>query len=447
MLEARKTQSVTRAARSADSQRQPHAATQVIDESIMFDGGAGTIITLILRNMFLSILTLGLYSFWARAGLRRHFLNQSLFLGSRFEYDGDGATLSASYAACLLVVAGLTGACVLGWQNPALFAVLPVPPALTVAAIIAFCVIGIVCAFHFTAFVTSRYSLSQTAWRGFSLRQTGSITEYLSIALPFSLLVIATAGLAYPFMRIRLQTYKINHMRLGKERLRYNGSPDALLRYWLLPWSVGMTLTVAIALSTETHVDALGSAQWIEDRALPFQAWNLFMAEKAWMIVSGIVLFALVMYWYRATEALHIASNVSLGQLRLVSRLTHADILIALLNSVVLVAIMGSVCVASFLGAGTAMVTFMSGTPSVGHVLAVLIFLSLAVIVQLLTSVRWFILHNLLAGASHNGLTIKGRIALNRLVRKQPAPAAREEPATVARPTGSDQGGMVNKAL
>jgi len=429
MLEARKTQPVRRIAEAASHRRQPQAATQAIDEAIRFDGRAGAIITLILRNMFLTILTFGLYTIWARTGLRRHFLNHSLFLGSRFEFDGDGTTLSAIYAACLLALAGLTAACVLTWQNLVLFAALPVPPALTGAAIIALCIVSALCVFHFASYVASRYALSRTVWRGFSLRQTGSFGEYLGLALPFSLLVVATLGFAYPFMRNRLQGYKINHMRLGRERMHYAGNPEPLLHCWLLPWTVGVALTVAIVLAVEGQARAIGSAQWVRDANLPFHAWNLFMGEKAWMVVSGFVLLALVMYWYRAAEALHFASNLSLGRLQIFSRLTHADILIALLNSVVLVTIMGSVSIAAFVGAGTAMVTFMSGMPSIGHALAILIFLSLSVIAILLGSVRWFVLHNMLAGASHSGLTIRGRITLNRLVVTQPSPAPRNEAA------------------
>jgi len=428
MLEARKTQPAPRAAGPAVRRGTSQATTQLIDETVIFDGGAGTIIRLILRNVIFTTLTLGLYSFWGKTRLRRHFLGQTVFLGSRFEYNGNGARLFVGYTAAFLTLVGLTAVCVVAWQDPSIFATLPVEPAIAVIGVSVLCFISMLCVFHFAAFRANRYSLSQISWRGFNMTQSGSAFGYMVRAVPYSLLVILTLGLAYPFMRNRLQAYKIDHARVGRERLHYHSDADPLLRCWLLPWAIGMGLMVGIVMAMETQFRSLASTNWLEDSNLPVHAWNTFVEEQTWLVLSGFILFSLAMYWYRSVESLHFANNTTLGRLRFISRLSHADFLIAWVNSVVLVAILGAVSVAVFLTAGTVMVTFMTNAPAVGHALAALIFLTLAVIVLLLGSVRWFIMHNLLAGASHNGLAIKGRIALDRLVVNQRPAGMRREP-------------------
>lgn len=428
MLEARKTQPVLHGARPAGQRTAPGSTTQTIDEAVLFDGGAGAIIGLILRNIHFTILTLGLYSFWGKSALRRHFLGQTVFLGSRFEYSGSGARLFAGSTAALLALGALAAACIIAWRNPAALSGFPVqaPTALVTLTVVAF--VGMLSVFHVTAFRASRYYLANIKWRGFSMTQTGSASGYACRAVPYSLLVILTLGLAYPFMRNRLQGYKINHARFGGERFRYHGDAAPLLRCWLLPWAVGIALIVGVVMAAETQVRFLANANWLADTTLPVHAWNTFVDEQAWLVLSGFILFSLVLHWYRSVEALHLASNTTLARLSFLSRLDHADFLIAWVNSAMLVVIFGAAGIAVLLAAGAAMTGFSVGRPTAGHSVAAFTALGLAVIAMLLGSVRWFILHNLLAGASQNGLAVKGRIALDRLVVNPPATQERREP-------------------
>lgn len=426
MLEAHKTQPAKHAERPAIRRRTPGSTSQNINETVNFDGGAGAVICLVLCNVIFSILTLGLYSFRGKARLRRHFLGQTAFLGNRLKYSGSGARLFAGYAAAILALGGLTAAYVLAWKIPAIFGSHPLEHPEAIIGVSFLYLTGMLYVFHFAAFRASRHFLSQVTWRGLNTTQTGSAFGYANWAAPYSLLVLLTLGLAYPFMRDRIQTYKINHTRCGKERLHYHGAAEPLFRFWLLPWSIGVALTVSILLAMETQVQSLADTNWLADTNLPLHAWNTFVGEETWLVLSGFILFSLAMHWYRSVEALHFADNTTFARLRFISRLTHADFLIAWVNSVVLVAILGAISVAAFLAIGSAMVAFSAGGPAVGYALAALILSTLAVIALLLGSVRWLILHNLLAGASRNGLAIKGRVALDRLVAKQPTTTTRE---------------------
>lgn len=434
MLEAPKTQPAIRAGRPEIRRNSPQLTTQAIDETIIFDGSAGAIIGIILCNVIFTILTLGIYSFRGKARLRQHFLGQTAFLGSRFEYAGTGAKLFIGYAAVMLALGGLTAAFVAILNNPSILGELPVGQTASMIGAGFLYLISMLYIFHFAAFHANRHFLAQTKWRGFATSQTGSAFGYANRAIPFSLLVILTLGLAYPVMRNRLQAYKINHARFGKERLHYHGDANPLFRCWLLPWSVGIALTAGILMAMETQIQTLASTNWLEDTNLPVHAWNTFVEEQTWLVLSGFILFSFAMYWYRSIEALHLANNTTFARLRFVSRLTHADFLIAWINSIILVAILGAASVAAFLAIGSATVAFAINGPAVGYALAALILSTLAVIVLLLGSVRWLILHNLLAGASHNGLAIKGHIALDRLVVNQAPTPTRIEPTLDTNP-------------
>jgi uncharacterized membrane protein YjgN (DUF898 family) len=428
MLEAEKTQPVLRAERPAARRPNTPSTSQSIDEMVIFNGRAGAIIRHILHNVLFTIGSFGIYSFWSKTRLRRHFLGNSVFLGSRFEYRGSGIALFGQYLVAAAVFGGMTLAYAFAWENPTILAGYSVGRTAFIAGASVLYVIGALYIFHFAAFRASRYFLANIGWRGFNTSQTGSSLAYASQAVPYSLLVVLTLGLAYPFMRNRLQAYKINHARFGRERLHYHGDADPLLRYWLLPWSAGMALLAGIVIAMGTQIREIADADWLKEAALSVHAWNAFVEERTWLVLSGFILFSLTMHWYRSVESLHFANNTTLARLRFVSRLSHADFLIAWINSIVLVAILGAVSVAALLAVGSALFAFSHNGPTAGYTIAVLIFLTLAVLVLLMGSVKWFILHNLLAGASVNGLAIKGQIALDRLVMNAPQAETRREP-------------------
>jgi uncharacterized membrane protein YjgN (DUF898 family) len=439
MLEATKTQPAARAEPPPVRREASRSTQQVIDETIFFDGGAGAIIRLVLGNVVLTVLTFGLYSFRGKSLFRQHFLGQTAFLGSRFEYKSSGVKLFTGYAAVMLALGGLTAAFVVMLTNLSIVSGLPIgqTPILIGAGFLY--LVSMLYVFHLAAFDANRDFLAQIKWRGFATRQTGSAFGYAGRAVPYSLLVILTLGLAYPFMRNELQGYKIDHARFGKERLHYHGDADPLFRCWLLPWSIGVALMVGVVMALETQVQSLANTNWLAEANLPVHAWNTFVEEQTWLVLSGFILFSLAMYWYRSVEFLHLASNTTLARLRFASRLTHADFLIAWVNSIVLVAILGAASVAIFLAVGSVVVAFAGSGPAVGFTIAALIFSILAVIALLLGSVRWLILHNLLAGASVNGLMVKGRIGLDRLaVTPSPTSTRREPTLTVAAPPRED---------
>ena len=49
-------------------------------------------------NMALTIVTIGVYRFWAKTRIRRFLWSQTSFLGDRFEYTGTGKELLLGFA-------------------------------------------------------------------------------------------------------------------------------------------------------------------------------------------------------------------------------------------------------------------------------------------------------------------------------------------------------------
>ena len=60
---------------------------------IGFHGTGGGLFKIMLINWILTILTLGIYSFWGKTKVRRYLCEQSSFVGDRFYYHGTGGEL------------------------------------------------------------------------------------------------------------------------------------------------------------------------------------------------------------------------------------------------------------------------------------------------------------------------------------------------------------------
>src|SRR5262245_23001105 len=76
-----------------------------------FDGDAGDLFVLYLKNIALTLLTLGLYRFWAAVALRRYSYRQTQFHDGRFDYHATGKEKFLGFLKGLLllspVLAGL----------------------------------------------------------------------------------------------------------------------------------------------------------------------------------------------------------------------------------------------------------------------------------------------------------------------------------------------------
>ena len=72
---------------------------------LFFHGRAGTLFAFYVVNLFLTIITLGVYYFWARVKIRAYLLSQTEFDGDRFTWHGTGKELLVGF---IKIAAGRT---------------------------------------------------------------------------------------------------------------------------------------------------------------------------------------------------------------------------------------------------------------------------------------------------------------------------------------------------
>lgn len=184
-------------------------------------------------NMLLTIVTLGIYRFWAKTRIRRYLWSHTEFLEDRFEYTGTGKELVLGFFIVLAFLIAVLGVYTLvftmiwpDWAGVPALAILYQVPLFIVSIPLA----GV------ARFRARRYRLSRTLWRGIRGAQTGSSVRYGMMVAAYWLLTVLTLGFYWPYMRTRLVSYKLNHTWFGDRSLTFDGNGDALIGRFAICW-------------------------------------------------------------------------------------------------------------------------------------------------------------------------------------------------------------------
>ena len=196
-----------------------------------YHGTGGSLFALVLVNSILTILTLGIYSFWAKTKLREFHYSHTEADGDRFAYHGTGGELFRGFLRAfgiILVLSLLYGVAVVAFRGPA-----DAPaPGLQVAATIGLYTVVAVLA---TAAInlSRRYRLSRSSWRGIRFSFHGATGDYMKMTLRGALLSLITLGLYAPYFQNQNRAFLVNNARFGAEPFSYDGDGRALFGEYL----------------------------------------------------------------------------------------------------------------------------------------------------------------------------------------------------------------------
>lgn len=203
----------------------PGAAPSPSDGSwkplLAFHGKGSEYFILILVNFLLSIVTLGIYSFWGRTKQRAYLWSKTQLWGEPLEYTGTGKELFISFLIVmpiLLVVMFVGG---LFMQASPILGIIIFYPALIFAIL-------------FASYRTLRYRLTRTRWRGIRGNLSGSAVSYASWGLLYILVILFTLGLGTPWATSRLVHLQLNNVWFGDRPMSFHGSSKELYKAFLL---------------------------------------------------------------------------------------------------------------------------------------------------------------------------------------------------------------------
>ena len=170
----------------------------------------------------LTIVTLGIYRFWARTRLRRYIWSSIRPGGDSFEYTGTGLekflgflialVVLAVYLGLLQVVLSFIGFSLWGAITSESRGPMDVVTQLGATYVTGLAVLPLI---FFAQYRARRYMLSRTRWRGLRFAMDAAAVGYAWRALLYFGLSIVTLGLLTPLATFRLGKYMTDRMWYG----------------------------------------------------------------------------------------------------------------------------------------------------------------------------------------------------------------------------------------
>ncbi len=204
---------------------------------LSFHGNGKELFIIFLKNFFLTLLTLGIYSFWGKVRTRKFLWANTRLWGEPFEYTGTGRELFFSF----LIVMAFFLTMSFGVHFLQVYL-----PSLLLGFFPLLLMLGLLFLVHFATYRTLRYRLSRTKWRGIRGNMAGKATHYAGWALLYTPVVIFSLGLLTPWVISRLVGYIVNNIHFGNQPLQFSGKAKDLYKIFFI--SIGILLVLFAAL-------------------------------------------------------------------------------------------------------------------------------------------------------------------------------------------------------
>ncbi len=265
-----------------------------------------------LKNYFLTIITLGIYRFWAKTNMRRYLWSHVEFQGSRFEYTGTAKELFLGFLFIFFVVL-----LPLSFAPDIYYQFFPETTVAEAGIIGGLQVLIFLLLIPAALFRARRYRLTRTRWRAISGGQSGSALKFSALTWLYSyLLTPLSLFLCSPLASRNLTQYKLDHTWLGSLQPEFNAPVGPIFKKFLVALILSiLILAVSISFAIwifSTLSSTLGTTKPAEMLASISIFWFL-------LFYIPILLNVAVSSWYRAIETMYFLECTSIGNLRFAS--------------------------------------------------------------------------------------------------------------------------------
>jgi len=215
--------------------RAPSAA-----RAVEFTGSWREFLPIAVTNLLLTIVTLGIYRFWAKARVRRYLWSRTKLIGNELEWTGTGGEMFIGFLVAMGVLIGSMavvfggGALIGGW--------------FTVVGMIAFYVF-VLWAIGFAQFRALRYRLSRSWWRGIRGGSDSNGVGYGWTALGNNFVAGLTLGILMPRAIVENWNDRTRAMSFGPHMFDSNVDTVGLQRRWMMLYAVYIGFFVMLALA------------------------------------------------------------------------------------------------------------------------------------------------------------------------------------------------------
>lgn len=274
---------------------EPESAAREETIALTYTGRWQDIAGLAITNSFLTILTLGIYSFWGRTRIRKYLWSHTQVNSSPLEYHGTGGQLFIGFIIISLLFVGVNfGFQIL--QNALIQAAISTgsfEAALPIVIISSVVFAALyVTFFAYIIYSVRRYWLMMTSWRGIRLRQGGKRRVMIGLAFGRAILTVATLGFAYPWLALRTERYAFSNSHVGNKQFSFSADVSPLVKGWLPVW-LGYFVLIGLPIG----VLSFAAGGWTDGAGTPgnpIQDLNNVLGANGNLILFGYLTVAVL---------------------------------------------------------------------------------------------------------------------------------------------------------
>lgn len=198
-------------------------------------------------NICLTLLTLGIYSAWAKVRTHRYFYGNTRLAGSSFDYLAEPLQILKGR---LIAVVALVAYTILAEFSPGT----------AVVVILAFYILLPLIVVKALAF-RARYS----AYRNIRFYFNQDYVQALKVYIFLPILMALTLGLLYPFFKHRMNKFVVNNSAYGKTYFFMKAGADEFYLIYLKGTLlfIGAAIAAALLFVVVSQIDALQGSQFL----------------------------------------------------------------------------------------------------------------------------------------------------------------------------------------
>jgi uncharacterized membrane protein YjgN (DUF898 family) len=208
------------------------------EATVAFTGSRGELLGVLVRGYLTMPFTLGLYRFWMLTRMRRFYWSHTEIDSDPLEYTGTAIQLLIGFMIAVLIFLPLyLFFFYLSFQRPevALYGYAGVT-------------VGLYFLAGYAIYRARRFRLTRTLWRGIRLHQSGNAWFYALRRFGWTVLVIITGGLVYPFMVSNLWRYRSNNTWYGDRQFRIEASWKTVAGPFYIAYFLNLGMLIAIVV-------------------------------------------------------------------------------------------------------------------------------------------------------------------------------------------------------
>jgi uncharacterized membrane protein YjgN (DUF898 family) len=203
--------------------------TRRVDGGFSFTGDWKEFLPIALTNLLLTIVTLGIYRFWAKARERRYLWSRTHFVDDSFEWTGTGLEMLIGFVIVMVVLVPVFLFFSFGFEAM----VMRGQAALAAVLMLAF-YLGIFYLINVARFRALRYRLSRTYWHGIRGGSDDGGWEYGWSGVWRTFVGWMALGLLVPWSMTSLWNERWGKMSFGPYMFEAHAEPSGLMARWML---------------------------------------------------------------------------------------------------------------------------------------------------------------------------------------------------------------------